>query len=365
MPQPAIAENPELTTHVTGMFSSIGRFRDATRALRMTMDNVTSKAGAALKESPAIANEWQDLRFIVETTVDGLERGWRDNAKKDVVPTQTAMYTVAGAISWDLRNAHTIGGEPFTKELIRRVQSSDPWPIEIFYETPCKNLTATYKLTQVPGVEGRVPVSAYEKRSPMTGTHDYTYPGFALHLSYKKAGLYYQHQLPFGKILDRIRELTSNGALPPRMGTVYQAAIVYCFYEIFNATQEYHTHLRNYQEVAGTPLVEGPTSPFAFLDLPVVEGSKYTWYTILSRAHVEAAAVCGDYYAGVEKTRPADILGGNLDASELARDPTKIGGILENVLGIRGINADMLKNIPGFSAITDAISGALGTSNPK
>ena len=91
---------------------------------------------AALKESPAIANEWQDLRFIVETTVDGLERGWRDNAKKKDLFRLKPQCTLWQAISWDLRNAHTIGGEPSPKsQFAVSVRSASR-----FSETPCKNL---------------------------------------------------------------------------------------------------------------------------------------------------------------------------------------------------------------------------------
>ena len=119
-------------------------------------------------------------------------------------------------------------------------------------------------------------------------------------------------------------------------------------------------------EVAGNPLVEGPTSPFAFLDLPVVgraaihvvhypsqctcRRSGCLWRLLLCRCR--------------EDSSWADILGGNLDASESLVILRKIGGILENVWVSEG-SFDMLKNIPGFSAITDAISGALVPAIPS
>jgi hypothetical protein len=68
--------------------------------------------------------------------------------------------------------------------------------------------------------------------------------------------------------------------------------------------------------------------------------------------------VCRDHHEQAERTSAADILGG-VNASELAKDPGQISALIERVTGIRGLDLNSLKNIPGFGGLFESISGFL------
>jgi hypothetical protein len=350
------------------ILGAIERIRTAMRAIMSTVK-------VAIKPTDATP-EWSDLMFILQNTVGRMERGWRElGAHPD--PQETKAYQVAKAVGWDLQqHISVISGKeaPLQGELARfgdLMMSRKAWPQEILFERSFRGQCATYTetldkvATAARGKDTYSIHAMYTTRTPKPGDSDFVYAGFSAHYEWKKESLYYQTQINFGKILDFLRKKIEDGVIAPRMGAVYVAHLIYCYYEIILATKAYATGLNLYLEQAMKVKQEDRKKKridlepfFDFIDGAIAPGSPYSWAGVITRARDEAFYVCRDHHEQAERTSAADILGG-VNASELAKDPGQISALIERVTGIRGLDLNSLKNIPGFGGLFESISGFL------
>jgi hypothetical protein len=370
----ASAESPKVIA-AGKMISAIDRLRTAMRALTSTMANVAKNCKGGI-DKIAVPNEWTDLLHIVTNNVGALERSWREEVKPS--PKDTETYRLVQTIIWDL---YQLMNSPKIAEEMAPILTlvADPllsaWPLEIIWEKMCKDKYATHCAYIDPESKTRKVRASYEKRVVKEGTASFTYPGFGVHIEWKREGSFYHGSLPFAAILNIVRELTKNGSLPPRMGTDYIGTFVFIYYELILATYDYYVNLNSYLASSDAKMIydeklkkDVPDSKFTTEDrfgrvlqyVPTVAGDdrKITWLTVFERAHEHAKNVCSNYYGGIDKNGQGSLLG--MNAGDLAKDPSKISGMLEQMTGIPGLGIDTLRKLPGFDGILSGLG--LGTN---
>jgi hypothetical protein len=334
--QAAVAErlkNPALMKEAQDaailMVAGISRFRKAILAMQGTIKAI----GQELQGKPGaetIRDEWRDLVFIVNCTIGGLERAWREPITAGSHPTDSTAYAMAKAVVWD-HYQHVKALSPATLDKIReRMGQTGAWPIEIIFEEGAKNLCPTW------ATDGKSASAAYTRREPTPGSAAFTYPSFSVHFAWQREAAYYQTVINLGRILEIVRSMTGTLAtgnpapLPGRMGTVYQAALVYAYYDMIIGTSAYYDALDEYNKCINNE----PDATFDFIhgNLPTGGAKNYRWLDVVQRAATEAYSVCSDYYAtaggkGDAAGNGAGLFAG-LDADAL-RDPSQIAKLLE------------------------------------
>jgi hypothetical protein len=338
--------------------AALGEMLGGIERIRTAMRAVMSTAKVAIKPADS-TQEWGDLMFILQNTVARMERGWRE-LNGHPAPNKTKAYATAKAIGWDLEQHINALPKSELDRIAALMAVRGAWPQEIIFEPSLRGKHATYKETldkdasAARGKEMFVIGAIYKARTPTPGASDFVYPGFSAHFEWRKESLYYQTQINFGMILDILRKKIEDGQIAPRMGAVYVAHLIYCYYEMVLATRSYASALNMYYGAAGLPIDRS----FQYIEGPVAEGSQFSWAAVITRARDEAFYVCRDLHELAERTSAADILGG-VNASELAKDPSQIGGMLERLTGVSGLDINALKGIPGFSSLFDSISSFL------
>jgi hypothetical protein len=357
-----VVEDDSKSEAIKGMLESIERIRSAFKVVLATMNNVTKYVGATAIKNPLAPQEWADITFIVNTQTSSIERSWKQNITD---PKQSGAYILAHSIAWQMSvltsNKNT--APYYDPEDLEKLCTERPsWPLKLIWETACKGKYATYLYTKQTDASGKTITGAsmsYEDRENVAGTASFIHSGISMMFDWRKESNFYQNSIPFACIIDNIRRLTTSDIIPMRMGTEYQAAIIFVYYEIILATYQYYQHLNAYLVAMG----ERAENRFAWVTNRIkMTGSNYTWLEAIERAQKEAYGICSGYYNSVEKTG-GSVLGVNPE--DLAKDPTQIGGMLEKILGIKGINMESIKRIPAISDILNMLTSEGDSARPR
>ena len=329
---------------------------------------VMTSAGKDIAASKNGNGDWADFSFIISHTSGTLERAWKEH-RKSLSPKGTIMYFLSHAISWDLYNLVNSTSSQSAISFVDLYERVDAMPIEIIFETAARSKHHTYKREKAVKPDGTAlmknnkqvtnAVSEYTVRSSQPNVVSVAYPGLYTHYDWKQEGSYYQNAVPIGAILDKLREFTLSGVLLPVKGTIYQATFVYCWYERIIATVSYYKALNEYLISTN----QQPESKFDFIHMLVMkDDSSCTWFALLTKARQHAYDTCKIYVETIGRDNSTEILSG-INPTELANNPSQIGVLLENILGIKGLGPDVLAKIPGFDKLTSIIKD-FGSSSP-
>jgi len=352
------------------MLSAINRLRVAVNKLKAAMVKVAESRKSAQNLSTN-ENQWADLYSMVSNVIANYLRASKQDIK-DADPQSTEMYNIAKTIVWDFSqhvnmittesaNVHNLGN------FLSLMDNGAPnWPIRIIWEDACNGKVPTYSMVKKDqsSASGFTVKSTYTTRTPMPGSVNYAYPGFTSHFMWKSEGTFYASSIPFSAILNIVRSMIDSGSIPPRIGTELLAIFVFIYYELVIATYEYCEALTEYYKENEIEAKEKTHEVFKTNFNTAIPGSTVSWHSLFTRAHTEAKNTCGLYYDMLSEGSKSESVFG-INPEELSRDPSQITKFLENILGVKGLTMETIRQqIPGLNDLIGNMTSFNTTPSP-
>jgi len=341
---------PKPDASVAKMVECVARFKNVLRVLRATITAIGRESTG--KMTPDTTFTWRDLVFKTTNAISAIERQIQASPQ-EVNPASTPMYELATNISWDVSGLVSEASPE-----IAQLPSTDTWALAIAFEAQTRTKFNTFRREKKGGQS--FASSTYTARTPKPCSADFCQPGIMLHTSSTSENKYYDLALPFGAILDIVRGLVGDRAIPAGMGTTYLAAIVFSWYEIVMTMYDYYVAVQDWTSGQNLPALP---ELFAYFKEKISSeerrefvGSR-EWKFLMGRGLANAYSACSAYVDSCEHTSAKDLLG--VSPEDFARNPGQIASILERTLGIKGLGLDSLRKIPGL----DAFLNVLGSNN--